>query len=213
MELMKFPHHTIFIEQAEFTLQNYLIFELQTKNNQMLYLKHPIFRYPSDEVKLVFVQAENFLTMWRNMQYPQEPQLSWGNENDWRNDYKFHYAEQGFNLGRRNPVPLAEVSCREYIKRTPIYKKHFLWFEKLVGYSEESIAECSFINGITRTIYLLANGIKQFPVYVYNEKNAILLAKHAGITPTSFYDLTELNLELEKLLNGKNLYESPSWQL
>ena len=76
MELMKFPHHTIFIEQAEFTLQNYLIFELQTKNNQMLYLKHPIFKYPSDEVKLVFVQAENFLTMWRNIQYPQEPQLS-----------------------------------------------------------------------------------------------------------------------------------------
>lgn len=212
MELLKFPNYTIFIEQLECTLQNYLIFEFQTKDNRMIYMRHSIFQSPSDEVKLVFVQAENFLTMWRNMQYPQEPHLSWGSEDEWRRDYKFHYAEKGFSFGRINPVPLAEISCKEYIKRIPIYEKRLLWFDKLIGYSEEYISECSFINGITRTIYLLANGIKQFPVYVYGKSNAILLAKHAGITPSSFYDLTELNLELENLLKGKSLYEPLSWQ-
>ncbi|QPB42873.1 plasmid fertility inhibition factor family protein [Rodentibacter haemolyticus] len=212
MELTKFPNHSIFIEQPIYTLQNHLIFEFQTKDNRLVYMKHPIFQSPNDELKLVFVQAEKFLNMWQNMQYPQEYHLSTGNEEEWRKDYKFHHAEKGFSIGRENPVPLAEVSCKEYIKRTPIYKKHFLWFNKLIGYSEEHIAECSFINGITRTIWLLANGIKLFPVYVYNQESAILLAKHAGITPLSFYDLTELNLELEKLLKGKNLYEPLSWQ-
>lgn len=212
MELTKFPYHKILIEQSEYELQNYLVFEFLTNRNQMIYMKHPIFQSPNDKVRIVFVQDEEFLAMWRNMQYPQEQHLSFGNEEVWREDYKFHHAERGFGIGRKNPVPLAEISCKEYIKHIPIYQKRFLWLSKLVGYSTEHIAECSFINGITRTIWLLANGIKQFPVYVYNEESAILLAKHAGITPSSFYELTELNLELEKLLNGKNLYEPLSWQ-
>ncbi|AIJ31174.1 MULTISPECIES: plasmid fertility inhibition factor family protein [Pasteurellaceae] len=213
MELMKFPHHAIFIEQPEYTLQNHLLFELSTKDNCKVYMQHPIYHSSSDEVKkIVFVQDTKFLAMWKNAPYLQDIHLSSGSEREWRNDNKFHHAERAFRIGRTNPVPLADVSCTEYIKSTPIYEKSFLWFKKLVGYSEEQVTWCSFINGITRTIWLLANGVKQFPVYVYNEKNAILLAKHAGISPSSFYDLTELNLELENLLQEKNLYKPLFWQ-
>lgn len=53
MELTKFPNHSIFIEQPIYTLQNHLIFEFQTKDNRLVYMKHPIFQSPNDELKLV----------------------------------------------------------------------------------------------------------------------------------------------------------------
>ena len=212
MELKKFPSHTVFIEQSKYELQNYLLFELLTRTGQAVYFRHPIFETPSEDIKIVFVQDHKFLSLWQNMKYPQEPQLSFGNESDWRNDRKFSGIEKVMSQGRINPVKLAEVTCTEYIRRTPIYKKRFCWFNKLVGYYQSDEVECSFIDGITRTIWLLANGVRQFPVYVYHESEAMLLAKHAGIHENAYYDLEELNWELAELIKGKNLYEPLSWQ-
>ncbi|QHB18049.1 plasmid fertility inhibition factor family protein [Mannheimia pernigra] len=212
MELRKFPHHVIFIEQAKYGLQNYLLFELLTRTGQAVYFKHPIFHTPNKEMKIVFVQDYKFLSLWQNMQFPQEPQLSFGNESAWRNDRKFLWAEKALSQGREQPINLAEVTCTEYLKRIPIYEKRFCWFNKFVGYKYSNQVECSFIDGITRTIWLLANGVRQFPVYVYNEQEAVLLSKYAGIQQNAYYDLNELNIELEELINGKNLYEPLSWQ-
>lgn len=206
MELKKFLYHNIYIDRPTYHLQNYLVFELMTNTQRFVYMKHPIYPDPDNEKHIVFVKSTKFLNMWRNMQFPQEPKLSFGNEVDWRNDDKFQYAEKGFSYGRSNPVPLAEVSCEQYIEQEPVYVKQFIWFNKLIGYTQNTKAACSFINGITRTIWLFANGVQQFPVYTYSEEEAILLAKYAGIYSEGYYGLLELNRELEKLTNI-NLYE------
>jgi hypothetical protein len=206
MELEKFPNHNIYVEcPGGIHLRNYLVFELPTKTGYLAYMKHPLYKRPDENIHVIFVQAMKFLNMWKSALPSQEPQLSFGGENDWRSDYKFHWAEDGFSKGRNNPVPLAEISCYQYAENNPVYITNLFLFRKCVGCTEKTSVACSFINGITRTIWLLANGVQQFPVYVYNKKEAVLLAKYAGIHPDSYYSLSELNNELERLV-GENIY-------
>lgn len=210
MELKKFPHHPIYIEQDKYSLQNYLVFELITRDRHSVYMKHPIYKSPNNDVKIVFLRDYKFLKLWQNSL--QEPQLSFGNETHWRNDRKFHYAEEGFRQGRDNPVPLAELHCGQYVKRTAVFQKRFLWLDKQIGFNEQIKTSCSFVNGITRTIWLLANGVHQFPVYIDGNHDSQLLAQYAGIHSQAYYGVAELNLELERLFNKVNLYEPLSWQ-
>lgn len=81
MELRKFPHHIIFIEQAKYGLQNYLLFELLTRTGQAVYFKHPIFHTPNKEMRIVFVQdhkfypygkTNNLIKEWDKSSYTQE---------------------------------------------------------------------------------------------------------------------------------------------
>lgn len=109
---------------------------------------------------VVIVRKQPFLDAWARS--TQERQLSTGNEAVWRDVYKFHYAENGFLHGRDNPVPLAWCGAHYVLERgLPVLRT-------------------SFTDGITRTIWLLANGAESFPVSVASEKSARLLHRGAG---------------------------------
>ncbi|WP_201770258.1 plasmid fertility inhibition factor family protein [Basilea psittacipulmonis] len=162
-------------------------------------MKHPIYRKPDNEHHIVFVKSTKFLKMWQNTQFPQTPELRFGNEMDWRNDYKFRDAETGFSYGLSNPVPLAQIAYEQYIKQESVYIKPFIWFNKLIRYSQRTETACSFIDGISRTIWLFANEVQPFPVYTYSKENARLLAEYAGIYSEAYYGSLELNKELEKI--------------
>jgi len=79
---------------------------------------------------------------------------------DMPNDYKFHYAVDGFSYGVSNPVPLA-----------------------LAGVLHDSNGQVhlGFTNGITRTFWLLANHCPAFPVQVRDSDSAELLHQIAGL--------------------------------
>lgn len=77
------------------------------------------------------------------------------------NDYKYRHAVAGFSHGVENPVPLAEVGAHQAGRRLHI----------------------GFINGVTRTFWLLANRCPAFPAKVYGEDSARLLNQVAGLLP------------------------------
>lgn len=87
------------------------------------------------------------------------------------NDYKFKHAVDGFANNQNSPVPLAFLSAR-YVDGHPY-----------IG----------FTNGVTRTLWLLVNGAKSFPVEVHKEESAKYLYEFAGIgePPKSYQQLQD----------------------
>lgn len=88
---------------------------------------------------------------------------------DMPNDYKFNKAVGGFEHRISSPVPLAHVFADIDIKGQYI----------------------GFVNGITRTMWLLVNGAKSFPIQVHGKDPAEHLYAFAGIgePPQTFADL------------------------
>lgn len=135
-----------------------------------------------DQDEIVIIERNKFLDLWKNEPYPLEKKLIFGDENIWRSDYKFHHAENGFAQGIDNPVPLAYLHCyltdkRQKIKGTLV--------ERILNKNWEicQVPYCAFTNGITRTIWLLANGAEYFPVMT--DRNSYELLKScAGIMDT-----------------------------
>ncbi|HAU1387081.1 TPA: hypothetical protein F8R95_09320 [Legionella pneumophila] len=121
--------------------------------------------YSNDECsdKTIIIDSNKFLKLWQNDPRQSEKKLAFGNEPVWRNDYKFHYAEKGFSSGENNPVPLAYIHC---------YNCN--------DYDAGTMPYCVFTDGITRTIWLLANGATCFPVMT-DSKSYELLKLYAGI--------------------------------
>ena len=111
----------------------------------------------NDEMYVVEVDADRFYYHWLRST------LESGGHcvplQNMPDDYKYHLAEEGFAEGRKNPVPLAEVTAYE------LYGQDYV----------------SFSNGITRSFWLLAHGAKSFPVEVHGQESAQRLHQLAGV--------------------------------
>lgn len=93
-----------------------------------------------------------------NPKYDYLLQLAYENEANWRRFRKFPEAERCFSWGITNPVSLALSGCYQ---------------------TKSGNFGSGFSNGVTRTIWLLANGAKEFPVLSF-ENGSTLLLQHAG---------------------------------
>ena len=78
---------------------------------------------------------------------------------DMPRDYKYHAAIDGFAIGRDNPVPLATMAVNP----------------------PGTGPRVAFLNGVTRTFWLLANNASAFPVEVFHAASAERLHQLAGI--------------------------------
>lgn len=127
----------------------------------------------------LFVDSQKFLTLWQRQPRHPHKELAFGNKNVWRKDYKYHFAEEGFALGIENPVPLGFVHCSI---DTPDQDESSGILNRLESKVKplRAIPHCAFTDGITRTIWLLANGATCFPVRT-SESNFELLKSHAGV--------------------------------
>jgi hypothetical protein len=116
--------------------------------------------YENEHRGVVLVDARKFLKLWRADPYKHHQEIATGNPQTWRQDRKFTAAAEGFSEGFANPVPLPEVEYAEEKHTAVSYK--FLRFGR---HEQTRYVRCvSFINGITRTIWLLSHGCKAFPV-------------------------------------------------
>ena len=125
---------------------------------------------------VVVCDPNRFLSMWKLSGCRPEVLAC---EDDWTRDYKFAEAVKGFSHGPDNPVPLADVVFRWEI--TPLrYLTGRLgeWRETF-----EARPVLDFGNGITRTIWLLHNGARYFPVECGREE-APALHKAVGAGPS-----------------------------
>ncbi len=159
---------TALIDQVE----RKAIFELRRDSNQLVYMSEECTNAMNDERYVVVVDANKFLTLWKNEPNPRHRYLSFGNEAIWKADYKYHYAEQCFSQSKINPIPLANVVC--YINEN------------------NKLPYTSFIDGITRTIWLLANGVEYFPIECGGVDSANLLVQAAGHKNTDISSVAEL---------------------
>lgn len=165
------------------------VFKLDTAGGGFAYMSVSRTNALNEERSVVEVDAAKFVAICGDVSNKAQA---------WRDDYKFAHAEAGFSHGSASPVPLADVECQERTSTSPVYAKHLLVFRKQVGTEKSTRADASLINGITRTKWLLANGIKSFPVECSNRASAELLRKYAGVPGSKVQSVDELLPEIRE---------------
>jgi hypothetical protein len=136
------------------------IFSVSLPGKRAVFMRVATTPYGDEHRGVVIVDARKFLKLWRADPYKHHQEIAEGNPATWRRDYKFKYAVDGFSYGFKNPVPLPEIGYAEEDILSVTYK--FLRFGR-----KEHIRRArfvSFLDGITRTIWLLSHGCKAFPV-------------------------------------------------
>ena len=157
------------------------IFEIKINDTNNVYMRADRTSCLNDERFVTIVNAKKFLNLWSLEPNNFNSELSKGKISSWRNDRKFHSATRGFSQGFNNPVPLAKVVCKEHFEQQNIYKKRLLRRSKIVGVKDIKFNYIDFINGITRTIWLLSQEVEYFPVECGVNDGIESLAKECGI--------------------------------
>lgn len=147
-----------------------LMFEIPIKGNRNVYMSCCLYT-PSDTF-LVILDTQRFIQAWYMSEDDDRfPGLHQGTERLWRADKKFHYAEDGFNEDKINPVPVADsISC-----------------EKI-----DSQLNITFGDGVTRTIWLLANHAEYMPLLVESVSQAELFSFFSGRESCAIYPIQGL---------------------
>jgi hypothetical protein len=136
------------------------IFSVSLADREPVFMSVAETPYENENRGVVIVDAKKFLKLWRADPYKHHQDIARGNPHTWRQDRKFKEAAEGFSKGFTNPVPLAWVSYAEVKILSVSYK--FLRFGRKEH--RRHVRYLSFINGITRTIWLLSHGCEAFPV-------------------------------------------------
>ncbi len=168
------------------------IFEIELEEQSNVFMSVSRTNYMNDERYVVIVDSEKFLELWRSEPNSIHSEESMGNIQSWKNDRKYQDAVKGFSEGLENPVPVANIVCQEHLKKTCIYEKKYFIFKKITGIEKTIINYVAFTNGITRTLWLLVQGAKYFPVECSNEEDANRLAKAAGYGGNEFMTVENL---------------------
>jgi hypothetical protein len=155
------------------------VFEVQTADVGPVYMSVERTPFRNAERCVVIVDSCRFLDLWRRDPHLIHADVRGGSPDTWVQGYKYPEAERGFSHGVGNPVPLAEVTCQTHIQRDAIWKRRYLFFRECVGVQESRFDYVAFINGITRTIWLLVHGAECFPVEC-DASGAEALARAAG---------------------------------
>lgn len=127
-------------------------------------------------VMWLLLMRKKFLALWRSEPDSIHSDVSMGSAETWVNDRKYDDAVQGFSHGFKNSVPVADIVCQEYLEKNYIYERKYFVFKKLIRVEETMINYVAFTNGITRTIWLLVQGAKYFPVKCCSKDGANRLA-------------------------------------
>ena len=143
--------------------------------------------YENENRGVVIVDAWKFLKLWRALPDGLHRRIAQGNPDTWRQDRKFTSATEGFSYGFANPVPLAQVGYSEEKQTSVTYK--FLRF----GRHEQTrhVRSVSFIDGITRTIWLLSHGCEAFPVEC-RMSSALKLHRAASVAGTRVFTVRDV---------------------
>lgn len=169
-----------------------IIFTVPLPNMDPAYMSMTITEYGMENSAVVIVDAQKFLHLWRSDPYGTHAELANGTPLTWPNDYKYDRAVAGFSHGRANPVPLPDISFGTAPRPTDAS------YQKSRTNGSEQVEYIAFTNGITRTIWLLAQGCKAFPVKCDIEcASGLVLA--AGVEGVTLQTLSELAMVLPRV--------------
>lgn len=166
-----------------------VLFQVPTQNGDV-FMCATRSDYNSEQRAIVVVDAERFLQLWRRPGGSHDD-IAHQDPATWPSDYKYDRAITGFSRGETDPVPLALVHCYEEAESFGIYRRRFYFFRQVVRTATRMRTTLSFTNGITRTIWLLTEGAKEFPVEC-DIKSAALLEALAGVPGCRYQTFEEL---------------------
>lgn len=116
--------------------------------------------FSDDERFILFVDAKKFAALWASD--PRESDVSRlvrAGVEAWKKDYKYEDAEMGFSKGTSDPVP---VVC---VHRVVFKAPELTFWQRLFNVPKEEDSEFVTLNdGVTRTIWLLANDAPMIPI-------------------------------------------------
>jgi len=153
------------------------VFEVGLRDGRTVHM-HASLPHEGDYFVVVLVDADRFLRLWRQP-VSSHPSVAHQDPETWPSDYKYKYAVEGYSFGLDNPVPLAQVSCRRSPCNVLGNRRSFFFLRTRAVLAHAGDPCLTFINGITRTIYLLSNGAKCFPI-LCESRSADLLVELAG---------------------------------
>jgi hypothetical protein len=125
-------------------------------------------RDESDAFAVVDVDAQRFLALWRAHPESYTYDVACGTPATWPNDPKWGNAVDAFSLGRSDPVPLAKVWLSAAFERVRAPWWPPYWGRGTVVRDLGRMG-AGFIDGVTRTIWLLTHGATSFPVLIRAE--------------------------------------------
>lgn len=145
--------HYEFILNNRSPIEPTLIFEIPIQNKKhTVYIQLPFYEQRYDSGYVLLLDSFRFISAWRNSKddglFPGYHQ---GDAQIWRKDRKFHYAEHAFSRGKK--LPCVITGGIRYDKSNGII----------------------FNDGLTRTIWLLANEAEYFPIFSNKLSNALAL--------------------------------------
>jgi hypothetical protein len=146
----------------EYTLRGdqQFVFTVPLPEREPVFMSMDIDKYTRDGRAVVVVDSAKFLALWRADPNNLHRDVAMGSPKTWPSDYKYHWVVDGFSYGHENPVPLADV--HHYTAPLTISSSKFLGLSKREW--REEVEAVGFMNGITRTIWLLTQGCQAFPV-------------------------------------------------
>ena len=172
-----------------------IVFTVPLPYRNPVFMSLNVNEYSREHYGIVIVDAEKFLHLWRSEPSSIHCAIANGSPETWSNDYKYKYAVDGFAQGRENPVPLADISYG--IETQSIISHRFLYFGRTER--KEITHYISFINGITRTIWLLTQGCTAFPIKC-QISSARELYQIAAAPETLLYTVAELQCFQSRLV-------------
>lgn len=164
-----------------------IIFSVPLPNKPPVFMAAEVSAYNNDKRGVVIVDADKFLQLWRDEPHSVHHEQAYGSPQTWPKDRKYLDAEKGFSYGYDNPVPLANVSHGLYTRIIVSHK--FLWFGRKEH--REQFDYVAFTNGVTRTIWLLSQGCKAFPVEC-EMPDTKEFHRVASVPGTNFFTVEEL---------------------
>lgn len=177
----------VHISQDAFKRNSKAVFTVPLPDRSPVYMSFDLVEHMNDTWACVIVDSSRFLSLWRNEAYSIHRKEAMGTPESWKQDYKFDRAEEGFGCGKDNPVPLAYVSFGMSTHTEVSYK--FLKFGKSI--SSKEVPSVGFTDGITRTIWLMANHCRCFPIKC-SLPGAEELNKYAGASASSVMRISDL---------------------
>lgn len=146
----------------------------------------------ADGQAVVFVETDRFVAAWRREPYGFNQEAANGMLDPARSE-KYQAVENDFARSRERPVPLAYVVCRKNEEKKTERVNPQTCGRRYVELPAQPYY-VDFNQGVTRTFWLIAHGVRAFPVLV-DAAEACALHDEAGLPempPMTVRELLEL---------------------
>lgn len=144
---------------------------------------------------VVMVDSGRLSKVWRQELGNEATGFEWDRPSTWSRDHKFARADAEMPNEEQDPVALAKARCRAV--KVPA-QAPASGLRRLFGLAppSEDKPEITLEDGVTRTLWLVHNGARAFPMECRDKADAELLAEMAGVPGAAVRSVASLRNEL-----------------